>query len=641
MQETPAWDRHVDALLSAAGLRTRYLGGRPVDTLAGLRLTDATLDRLLTELIHGPTVDEPDDVEGRIALLTAAAEAALEEALEGDDPLAALCGDAGLTSVEASVLACAVLIEHDVARQRIVGYLNDDVSKPHLTVSTLLALYDGDAEAVLAAGPGSGLRKAALIGPATTPTWAASEVRAVLAVHWWLVGDAVGLDPAIPPELEVLDVAGGGPLDLVVASGPDRVRRLQAVVAASAAKCFLIVPAALSADALRAVICRATLLSACVVLDTADDLPAQSRAAVESATHLSWGIVSATALPVRSLPRREWTEVPVAAAQADSAELIAAFGDTMPDLALTAEQLDSAVIAAQANGHDPRAGVRRLAAGRIDRLATRTVPTRGWDDLVLESGRLSLVRSVVQRAHYRSVVFGQWGMTPHPSTGVTALFSGESGTGKTMTAEIIAGELGVDLYRIDLSQMVSKYIGETEKNLGAVFDAAEASPVVLFFDEADALLSKRGEVSDAHDRYANLEVAYLLQRLERYNGVTVLATNLAKNIDPAFMRRIHVAVEFPVPEPAERLRIWQRSLPPTAPVDSDLDLKFYADRFELTGGSIRNAALTAAFIAAAEESAISMKAIALSVRRELQKLARLARPEDFGEWGAAVSASPG
>jgi SpoVK/Ycf46/Vps4 family AAA+-type ATPase len=307
--------------------------------------------------------------------------------------------------------------------------------------------------------------------------------------------------------------------------------------------------------------------------------------------------------------------------------------------ALTAEQLEAAATARAALRSTAADAIRRIAAGHIEQLATRIPPTRTWDDLVLEPHRSALVRSVVDRATHRDVVYGQWGFSPFPSTGVTALFSGASGTGKTLAAEIVAGELGLDLYRIDLSQMVSKYIGETEKNLSEVFAAAEASPVVLFFDEADALLGKRSEVSDAHDRYANLEVAYLLQRLERYNGVVVLATNLANNIDPAFLRRVHVSVEFPVPEAAERLRIWQRSIPGSAPRD-DVDLAFFADRFELPGGAIHNAASAAAFLAAAAGTPLTMGALAVAVKRELQKLSRLVRDSDFGPWASAV-ARPG
>ncbi|MGN6088606.1 MAG: ATP-binding protein, partial [Actinomycetales bacterium] len=199
---------------------------------------------------------------------------------------------------------------------------------------------------------------------------------------------------------------------------------------------------------------------------------------------------------------------------------------------------------------------------------------------------------------------------------------------KTLSAEIIAGDLGQDLYTVDLSQMVSKYVGETEKNLSAVFEAAEASPVVLFFDEADALIGKRSSVSDAHDRYANIEVAYLLQRIERHNGVVVLATNLASNIDQAFIRRIHVAVDFPMPEAAERLRIWQRSLPPQVPTEG-VTLEPFAQRFEIAGGAIRNAALTAGFLAAEDGGPLRNRHLVEAVVRELRKMGRRVREEDL------------
>ena len=206
---------------------------------------------------------------------------------------------------------------------------------------------------------------------------------------------------------------------------------------------------------------------------------------------------------------------------------------------------------------------------------------------------------------------------------MVALFAGPSGTGKTLAAEVIAADLGVEVYKVDLANMVSKYIGETEKNLSAIFDAAEASSVALFFDEADALLGRRSEVSDAHDRYANIEVAYLLQRLERYDGLAIMATNLLRNIDPAFLRRIHVIVEFPVPEAPERRRIRRRCLPPNAPLAEDLDLDVLADRVEIVGGAIRNSVATAAFLAAEEGQPIGQAHVITAVRREMQKLGRL------------------
>ena len=361
---------------------------------------------------------------------------------------------------------------------------------------------------------------------------------------------------------------------------------------------FLVVQAPLTSDQLDALVCRASLSGEGIVVETEGELAAEVRAQVERAFHLTWAIASPHDLPIATLPRRFWTALTVAQPGATREELEAVFGADPPaGAALTATQLDALVTARAGLGGSPTVAIRRLAAGHIEALATRITPTRGWDDLVLEPYRLRLVRSVAERARDRHVVYGQWGFSPLPSTGVTAMFAGPSGTGKTLAAEIVAGALDLDLYRVDLSQLVSKYIGETEKNLSQVFSAAEASPVVLFFDEADALLGKRSEVADAHDRYANIEVAYLLQRLERYSGVVVLATNLANNIDPAFLRRVHVAVEFPMPKPAERLRIWQRSIPTSAPT-RDLDLQFLAERFELSGGAITNAASTGAFVAA-------------------------------------------
>jgi SpoVK/Ycf46/Vps4 family AAA+-type ATPase len=221
---------------------------------------------------------------------------------------------------------------------------------------------------------------------------------------------------------------------------------------------------------------------------------------------------------------------------------------------------------------------------------------------------------------------------------VVAMFAGPSGTGKTLAAEVVAGELGLDLYKVDLSAVVSKYIGETEKNLERIFGAAAAGDLVLFFDEADALFGKRSEVSDAHDRYANIEVAYLLQRLETYDGLVVLATNLQRNIDPAFLRRISVAIDFVPPEEPERRQIWARAFPSTAPV-ADVDIDFLARQFKITGGVISNAALGAAFLAAAEDSPITMRHAVLSVKREFQKLGRLRTEKEFDRYFDLVTES--
>jgi SpoVK/Ycf46/Vps4 family AAA+-type ATPase len=215
------------------------------------------------------------------------------------------------------------------------------------------------------------------------------------------------------------------------------------------------------------------------------------------------------------------------------------------------------------------------------------------------------------------------------------LLAGPSGTGKTLAAEVLAADLGLDLYKVDLSAVVSKWIGETEKNLGKVFDAAQAAELVLFFDEADALFGKRSEVSDAHDRYANIEVSYLLQRLETYDGLVVLATNFQRNIDQAFLRRVSVSVEFTPPDEPQRLAIWRLAFPPSAPL-ADLDLGFLARQFPVTGGVIHNAALTSAFLAAEAEGPITMERVVLALDREYQKLGRLRTESEFAGYYPVV-----
>jgi SpoVK/Ycf46/Vps4 family AAA+-type ATPase len=264
------------------------------------------------------------------------------------------------------------------------------------------------------------------------------------------------------------------------------------------------------------------------------------------------------------------------------------------------------------------------------RHATRVTPRVGWDELILPAAQTTKLRDLVDRYRYRAVVHNEWGLPLFPSPGVVALFSGPSGTGKTTTAEVIANELGVDMFRVDLSALVSKYIGETEKNLEEIFSAAHAGDYLLLFDEADSLFGSRSKVSDARDRYANMEVSYLLQRLETYDGFVVLTSNFQGNIDQAFLRRIHVTVHFAVPSVEDRTRIWMRSLA-QAPQD-DLDLGFVADKFDLTGGSIRNASLTAAFYAASSGRSIEMVDVLRAVSQEMAKLGRRPNDDQFGRW---------
>ncbi|MEW5960520.1 MAG: ATP-binding protein, partial [Chloroflexota bacterium] len=264
-------------------------------------------------------------------------------------------------------------------------------------------------------------------------------------------------------------------------------------------------------------------------------------------------------------------------------------------------------------------------------LARKLTPRYDWADIILPADQLAILREIVGTVRGRPLVLDDWGVGQKlaSSRGVTVLFAGPPGTGKTMAAEIIAAELGLDLYKIDLSTVVSKYIGETEKNLEQIFREAASSNAILFFDEADAIFGKRSEVKDAHDRYANIEISYLLQRMEMYDGVTILATNLRANLDEAFTRRLQFAVDFPFPEEADRRRIWQTLFPPDVPHDPNLDFDFLARRFKLAGGNIRNIIVSAAYLAAADGQVVTMTHLLHSTRRELQKMGRLVGEEDL------------
>ena len=251
---------------------------------------------------------------------------------------------------------------------------------------------------------------------------------------------------------------------------------------------------------------------------------------------------------------------------------------------------------------------------------------------MLPPDRLTQLHEICNRANLRHLVHETWGFDKKLSTGrgLSALFCGPSGTGKTMAAEIIAGELGLDLFKIELSQIVSKYIGVTEKNLYRIFRAAENANAILFFDEADALFGKRSEVKDAHDRYANIEVGYLLQKMDEYEGIAILATNLRENMDDAFIRRLQLIVEFPFPGEAERRRIWAGIFPREAPLAAAVDFERLAREVRLSGGKIRNIALAAAFQAASGGGVIGMPELLDAARREYEKEGQSWRPPDGG-----------
>ena len=301
--------------------------------------------------------------------------------------------------------------------------------------------------------------------------------------------------------------------------------------------------------------------------------------------------------------------------------------------------IEAACAAAQADEADPdRFGERLWTACRVqarrglDALAQRIDARATWDDLVLPAPQIALLGQMAMHVRHASTVYERWGFAGKTGRGlgISALFAGASGTGKTMAAEVLANDLELDLYRIDLSQTVSKYIGETEKNLRRIFDAAEESGAVLLFDEADALFGKRSDVKDSHDRYANIEVSYLLQRMEAYRGLAILTTNLKNAIDQAFLRRIRFVVQFPFPDAAQRCEIWRRAFPEDTPTHG-LDPIRLA-QLTLAGGHIRNVAMNAAFLAAGRDEAVGMEHIREAALTEYAKLEKPVTSTELGGW---------
>jgi ATP-dependent 26S proteasome regulatory subunit len=576
---------------------------------------------------------------GDLAALDADVEAARQgfhAALDDATPFGVLVHNAGLGVEEAEVLAVAAAVEADPGRQQAVAHLHGDTTTTRPSLHLLGLLFPPGHLGVRAVGHDAPLRTTALVDVVEDGPWATHAVVVHPSVMWALAGDASS-DPALPFGAELVQLEGDrhdGGDRLVAVTGEDLERRHQVAMRATAGRRFILSPVPDDDAGWAALVREATLVGAGVVVDLRDSLPPAGRRWIDRAAHLPWALTSRVELPVGDMPDRPWTDRHAVATEPSDEEWAAVLGDTPRSHRLTATQLRQ-VGRVQRDGDLDRA-VRRLAGGQIDALARRIRPSRGWDDIVLPPDRKQLLREIVDRYRLADAVYDEWGFSATPSRGQVALFSGPSGTGKTLAAEIVAGELGLDLFKLDLSAVVSKYIGETEKNLDQVFDAAKAGNVVLFFDEADSLFGKRSEVRDARDRYANIEVSYLLQRLEAYDGLVTLATNFEKNIDDAFLRRLHVRIEFTIPDELERKAIWEHNLPAGAPLAADVDLSFLAGRFELSGGSIRNAALQAAFLGAAGDGVIDMTCLVGAVAREYQKLGRLLKVGDFEPYDHVV-----
>jgi ATP-dependent 26S proteasome regulatory subunit len=630
-----SWEAFADAVLRRAAVAARLAAGEPPRDLAGLYITDDDVTRLAGDLpgFAGATAAEIGEGVADLDAAVAAARAAFRADLaEPASLFTAVAWNAGLDPEEAEVLAFVAAVERSSVRQRLVAYLHDNVAATRPTLGLLDQIFPTRHRASLAAAPDAAAVRACIVIVGEDGPWASRTVSLPPSLAWALRGDG-SLDPDLPAAARIArtdDVpADGAPFLLV--TGGDRTSRLLTAFERTAGTAFLITPIPEQRAQWDAVVREATVAGLAVVLEVGDGTTLDATAArtIERTDHLAWAVSSASELPVETLPERQWTEGRVEDAEATDAEWEAAVGRTRPaGHVLDREQLRLAARVAAGLDGDIDGAVRRLAGGHLDRLATRIRPRRSWDDVVLPADQIQQLRELTARYRHRDTVYKEWGFRAIPSAGLVALFSGQSGTGKTLTAEIIAGDLGLDLYKVDLSAVVSKYIGETEKNLEGIFGAAAAGNLVLFFDEADALFGKRSEVSDAHDRYANIEVSYLLQRLERYDGIVILATNFQKNIDQAFLRRIHIALEFPLPEEDERHRIWQLSFPKGAPT-ADIDAEFLAHQFKISGGSIRNAAVTAGFLAAEAGQPIAMEHVMLGLKREFQKLGRLRTAAEF------------
>ena len=297
--------------------------------------------------------------------------------------------------------------------------------------------------------------------------------------------------------------------------------------------------------------------------------------------------------------------------------------------------------AGEARLHGPlgRQDVTRAAyhqvSHKLGEHATLIYARHTWDQLVLGQQEKEMLRMACDQVRYQHVVYDKWGFDKRLAygKGVSMLFAGPPGTGKTMAAQVVASDLGIEMYKVDLSQVVSKYIGETEKNLNQVFNEAKKSNVILFFDETDAILGKRTEVKDSHDKNANLETAYLLQKMEEYDGITVMTTNYKENIDSAFFRRISYVIHFSFPDEKARRAIWKGIFPQEAPLGEDVDLDYLARQFSITGGSIKNIALVAAFMAARKDVPVGMEHILRATQFEMAKQGKIMLREDYGEYG--------
>ncbi|MEY3680194.1 MAG: ATP-binding protein [Ilumatobacteraceae bacterium] len=538
--------------------------------------------------------------------------------LASDEPVVALARGAGCTDDEIVTLTLCVHVEKSPERQRILAPLSTD-GVGAIRLGMLDQIFDGDGAANV--GPASRLRRARLVSVAPTGPFASRIVSVDSTLLWGVSGDSRP-DPGLPPRTRLVDRQGeSGEHTSLLVVGEDPTRRRTLLLRELAGGPVLVVRDPSEASHWDAAIREATLGHAALLVELTSSLNSVGSAALEDVDHLIVGLSSVAAIDPELLPRRAWKELTAPASAATTEEMEKVLGHESPH-PLTADQLRRVRHTLPLVDGDLSRAVRRLADHRLFELGNRKTPSRSWDDLIVENDCLDELRSLSERYRQASRVRQMPSLGRHVPPGVLSVFAGPSGTGKTLAAEVIAGDLGLELVKIDLSTVVSKYIGETEKNLEEVFDAAAVGGALILFDEGDAIFGKRSETTDARDRYANIEVAYLLQRVETFEGFVIISTNLAANVDPAFQRRIQGMVEFAPPDRDLRLRLWQLHLPLDL-CDGSVELAELA-AINVSGGNIRNASVAAAFLASTRNEPITRDHLRVALRRELRKLGRLA-----------------
>ncbi len=681
--------QRLDVLVHREILRLRAGYQLSLDELRGVYVSDEHVDALIAQ---GRSEGTPD-----VAELTRVANE-LEARVAQSSPLAAIARRLQLTPFERDAIFVTLAPELDLKYEALYGYLNNAAARRHATIDLILRLCGRTPQARAQLAGSARLLRDGLLEVIDAPGEHRPELAREVVVTPALASALLGLPvfdarltSCVVPAVErraahvPLTQAAGVALAAVADALAPVVRRPVVILVAEAAHAPEAAAFALArrwgGGMLRVIggwtpeprttaslALTAQLRGDCVYLDL-EEWTVEARRGLLPVVHelvragvpviatataaTDWRVVlrEEPAVTVRLddpdiHERRELWRRALATNRIEIAER--AVTDVAEHFRLGPAQIEHAArtlaFGPRADDLDERARLFRAARGQssgdLGHLAQLVPPRHGWNDLVLPAAVMQRLHDVRAAVSARAKVFGDWGFGRRGGSGLMALFAGSSGTGKTMSASVIAREIGLELYRIELASVVSKYIGETEKNLHRIFEATRRANVILFFDEADAMLGRRSEVKDAHDRYANIEVAYLLQKMEEHDGVIILASNLAKNMDQAFARRMHYVVEFPRPDAPLRERLWQTILPREVPVERDVDFGFLARQFELAGGDIKTVALDAALVAAGQDRALAMADLIAAVSRQMIKQGRPPSASDFKHHHGRLVESP-